>query len=54
MLASMAGATSSGAEVAITVVVNGSSAKPAASFAMVCTVAGAMTTISARRARVTC
>ena len=54
MLASMAGATSSGASVAMTVVVRGSSARPAASLAMECTVAGAMTTMSAHRARATC
>ena len=52
--ASMAGATSSGAEVAMTVVVKGSSARPTASLAMQLTVAGAMTTMSARRARATC
>ena len=54
ILASIAGATSSGASVAITVVVSGSSASPAASFAMQCTVAGAITTMSAQRANATC
>ena len=54
MLASMAGAISTGAVVAMTVVVKGSSAKPAASLAMVCTVAGAITMMSDCRARVTC
>ena len=54
MFASMAGATSTGADVAMMVVVSGSSASPAAILAMVCTVAGAITTISARRARATC
>ena len=54
MSASIAGATSRGAEVAMTVVVRGSSANPAASLAMQFTVAGAITTMSARRARATC
>ena len=50
----MAGATSSGALDATTVVVKGSSAIPMASLAMVWTVAGATTMTSACRASSTC
>ena len=47
ILASIAGAIMMGAVVAIAVVVRGSSAKPNASLAIECTVAGAITTRSA-------
>ena len=53
MFASMAGQTITGAAVASTVAPIGSSASPSASFAMVCAVAGAIITTSARSAMAT-
>ena len=54
MCPSIAGQTITGAAVASTVVVSGSSASPSAILAMVFAVAGATTTTSARSATATC
>ena len=53
MFASMVGQTITGAAVASTVALIGSSAKPSASFAIVCAVAGATITTLARSAMAT-
>ena len=54
MFASIAGASSSGADVAMAVMLIGSSASPSASLPIMCAVAGAIIKISPRSARATC